>query len=100
MTKADKPVDESSAPVADETIVVDINALTLRDIRRVEVAIGRKLGQIFGTGLAGLDAEAMAGVIWVARNKVDPSYTLDDALDTKFVNVAMPDPDEATQDPS
>lgn len=84
----------------DETIVVDINLLTLRDIRRVEREIGRKLGQIFGTGLAGLDAEAMAGVIWAIRAKDDPAYTLDDALDTKFVNIALPegqDPEDPSQ---
>lgn len=70
--------------MADEPIVIDLDSLTLSDLMELERELGRKTGDMLSRGIAGVDAQTLAGLIWLNRHKADPSYTLADALNTKF----------------
>jgi hypothetical protein len=77
-----------------DVIELNIDDLTMRDIKKIEALLGRKAGSLFAGGLQGMDADTLAAVIWVFRQKVDPEYTFEQALDVPFTKLR-----EAPSDP-
>lgn len=63
----------------------DLANITIRDLRDLEAVTGRPIGALFeklaGGDMTGLDAETLAGLIWLRMRKDDPTLTLDDVLD-------------------
>lgn len=84
----------------DDAITIDMDDLTLTDLMDLERELGRKTGDMLSRGIAGVDAQTLAGLVWLARRKVDPGFTIEQALNTKFnaIQQAKPSPLAAPTD--
>ena len=64
-----------------DVVEVDFNSFTMRDIKKVEGMLGRKLGDMFAGGIAGMDADTLAAVVCVVIQRKNPEFTFEEALD-------------------
>jgi hypothetical protein len=81
-----------------ETVSIDLDDLELGEIEEFEELMGRSLGEVdLQSG------KAMVHLIWIAKRREDPDYTLDDARKIKLSQLTgeedEPDPTPAASKP-
>ena len=64
---------------------IDLENITLRDLRELEAVIGKPIGSLFealaGGDMSALGTDLMAGLFWVRLRKDDPNITLEEVWD-------------------
>ena len=80
-------------------IRLDLSELTLRELDRASTALGEPLGEAM-TGMP--QFRAMAAVAFVVKQRTDPDYTYDQALDLTMADFewVQPDPERSPADTS
>lgn len=83
-----------------ETIKIDPDDFTLGEVAELEAIIGKPLGDIFTGGA--VSAQSAIGLVYIAKRRQDPTFTLEDAKAVRVVDleVARPDPTDAASSPS
>lgn len=85
MTKAKAGPGKKTAPEV-ETIDVDLNTLTLKELKAIEDIAGREDFQQLLEGRP--TVSCMVGLAYVMRRKTDPGFTVDDAWELPLDAVA------------
>ena len=82
-------------------LAIDPEAMTLRDIEDMEAVSGRPIGEFLGRfqgksseqiTLGDFDAKTIVAMVWVFGRKNEPGLTLDEARDTRLMDLGFETP--------
>lgn len=66
-------------------LVLDINSLDLGEVRDIQEATGKQLEDLLVKNKASFDL--VIGMLWVYKRRTNPSFTFENALRTKVVEL-------------
>ncbi len=73
----------------DETIVLDLDRMTLGELELIEEVAGADAAQLMMSGR--MTAKALIAVAYVVKRRDDPAFTLEDAKAMKVAALKQPD---------